>query len=178
MALLAHISKEWNVLKAAPISFIVLLGLGLAGGFYVGVEFKSQEVEAVKARLDLKEDELDGYKKKLEQRLDDVEKRLSEMQISRLKSNLQMKPGHVEIYWNRASVPSMKYATELSDAFVASGWKVEAKASDDAINDMAVIETDNSQTSETISAALEDAELRYRLIGIVSGGETKRFILD
>jgi hypothetical protein len=42
--MLDYIAKEWHVLKGAPVTFIILLALGLGGGFAGGMVFRGQEL--------------------------------------------------------------------------------------------------------------------------------------
>ncbi len=178
MGFLNHVSKEWTVLKGAPIAFVVLVVFSLCTGFFGGTEFKSQEVKAIQARLDLRNDELDDYKSKLEERLDDVEKKLSEVQVSKIKSALEGKSSSVDIYWNNSSKSAIGYAAEMSKAFEESGWDVIGKHSATLPIGRAVIRTDNTQNSETIGRALDDAGVKYNIGGIATGDGSTDFILE
>lgn len=123
-AILNHIGKEWQVLKTAPGTFIVLIILGLAGGFTGGLGWRGQELANVESLMRLKEGEIDSYRKSINDRLDKVEKSLSDQQLSYFQDTLRTAPSTVEItIGGKAYEP---FAKQVLSAFEAGGWKVQS----------------------------------------------------
>lgn len=72
------------VLKGAPMAFIGLLVVGLGGGFAGGCLFMAQEVANKQSLIELKDGQIDDYRKSIEERLKNVEQVLSKQQLSAL----------------------------------------------------------------------------------------------
>lgn len=138
--LLDLITENFAAVPKAPIPFFICL---LVAGFViyqVVKSLKAQEVADLTSRLDLKNDEVTDYKRKLEGRTPDEAKAaiesltrrlaklepadLSEGQTKALVAAARLNPGLAVITQNMAAVRMGDLHTALIKAFAASGWSV------------------------------------------------------
>lgn len=151
------------MLKTAPISFVSLLVLGLAGGFAVGMAFRSQELANVESLMRLKDGELDSYRKSIDERLNRVEKQLSEKQVSDITSALKgVDQGKVDFHTGKLPEGySPETVEQLKDIFKKSGWTVETEPSQNGF----AIQTSDPASTEAVSKAFGKAGIEYETMG-------------
>ncbi|MER9968127.1 hypothetical protein [Mesorhizobium sp. M0060] len=168
--MLDHITKEWGVLKGAPLAFFILLAIGLSGGFKVGLMWRDQEVADGKALVLLKDGQIDGYQKALSDRLEKVEKQLSENQLSLIRSKIQADPSSVDIIGGHPDKPDPR-VDQLKGAFKDSGWNVGASQMQTSTSDL-VLRAQDPRAATTIENALKDAGIVYEAVKPLTNGST------
>ena len=177
MGLWETIKAEWPIVSAAPWSFGGVLIGGLIVGFSVGMVFRAQEVANAEslvrlrdAEISLKDTELSGFRKSVEDRLKNVEQKLSAQQISFIETALKTKPSTVSIY--AGGKASEDYVKQVKDVFTNSGWTVQAELSHDTQRNLTV-KTANGESAGIVTKALEGAEIKYESIELGgANGET------
>lgn len=159
MAILEHIKQEWAVLRGAPISFGLLLLLGIGGGFAGGLIFMQQQVANLESLIRLKDGELGGLQE-LNDRVKSIEAKLSVQQLSSLKSYLGGAPSSVRISTSKSG---NTVADQLETTFKDSGWTVNL---DRSLKDDKgfVIQPNDPKSSKSISRALDGAGVSYKTI--------------
>jgi hypothetical protein len=182
MGVIDYLSKEWNVIAQAPVTFIVG-GLLIAAAVYGIARIQvGSEISALKERISLRDDRIADYEAKLqgatpdeaaarmaalEARVISLEPRgLTADQIETIVSELRTEPSAVEILRNAASAQSDRLHRQLVDAFRSAGWEVVANVTlDDADNPpsgLAVISTiKDTGRRETIGRAFSAANLEH-----------------
>ena len=158
MWVVEYIKSEWTVLKAAPVAFLGFLIAGLVLGYLGGSTLRSQEVANLESLIRLKDGELDEYRKKIEQRLDNVEKQLSAQQISALEEALKQakQPSRIELKGGEQG----KIENQLKDTFEKSGWFVQPLPSDEP-DGPGTIRTEDKGAAKSTDKALKDAGVNY-----------------
>lgn len=161
MDIVKYISKEWRVLKSAPFSFLVLLTLGLAGGFGMGTKFMSQELATTKARLDLKNDEINGIKSGLEKRIEKVEDIISKQKIHIFMNEITKNPSNVKLSINKSYKEDINILNQINSAFKTSGWNTELNEFVGSYSDVVQINPEQKDSADTIEKALNDAKINH-----------------
>lgn len=147
-------------MKGAPISFAILLLLGLGAGFWGGMAFRAQQVANAESLVRLKDGELDNYQKIINERLERVEKQLSAQQLSSIESTLKAVPvSSVALSAGQDHEDASNLARQLQSAFTKSGWKVtDAPAAEFKGVSLKV---DDYGSTAAIAKALEDAGVAF-----------------
>ena len=174
MEIIQYIKDEWAVLKKAPWSFVILLALGLGGGFAFGLFWRGQEVANYDTLIKLKDGQIDDYKKSINDRLDKVEKTLSANQLSSLELWLKTSPSKVVISSDPKT--SLPYKEQILTAFKNSGWEVDPKTT---LSDMEIftLQTSDPSSASAVSKALSAAGVPFKSIANPPKG-TIEFQLD
>ena len=159
MNIIKYIQEEWDVLKKAPLSFVILLFIGLSSGFAFGLFWRGQEVSNYESALKMKDSQIDEYKKSINDRLEKVEKTLTANQLSSLELSLKAAPSKVII--SADSVSSKGYAKQIKDVFTKSGWEVDTKSAPVSL-DTFMLETKGSVNASAVSRALSTADVPFK----------------
>lgn len=170
--ILDHIKAEWDVLKGAPIAFVALLAAGVIGGFGGGCLFMSQQLANMQSLVDLKDGQIDAYRKSIEDRLDKVEKTLSAQQLSSLEAMLKAEPSLVYLGGNPTASP---YATQLVDKFKDAGWVVQP--SEAATEKGIILRAPDAKSSTTIQDAFSKAGVPFEAVDSFAPMGAKEFYL-
>ncbi len=124
--------------------------------------WRGQEVANAESLVKLKTGELEEFKK-LEKRIGDVERKLTEQQLSAIRTGLEKRPSAVDIYTPIGNGLGAEYSKQLLDVFRDSGWKVETKKQPDAYRDGGLhLTVPDSQAASSVSEALKDAGVSYK----------------
>ncbi len=166
MKILDHLQSEWDVLRRAPLSFVILIGLAFSGGFYVQGVLKQQEISnyesAIKAKngqLDALRGQLDAYQKSISERLDKVEKTLSESQTTTLQELLGRNPSKINFSTEKNS--NNLFEKQMLDVFKVSGWDVGVV---DIMGPAGYfsIETLDPKSTKTITDAFKGVDIPFK----------------
>jgi hypothetical protein len=160
MVLLEYIRAEWAVLKQAPLSFFLLAALSIVAGFGLGMFVRGQELANMESLLKLKDGELDELKS-IEERLKNVETKLSAQQLSSIRQSLQKSPSAVSIVTGPKS--ANPYFNQIQEVFKGSGWTVKAAHSSD-ISGSLVLQAPDEESSAAIEKALTNAGVNYQTV--------------
>lgn len=138
---LKYISDEWSVISAAPLTFVIL-GLLMAGVLYfVLTWYYSGQLETLKGRIDIRDDQIEDYKAKLngatpeeaKARMDRLQGELDSLKPRQLGADKRQKivaaasarpKGRLEVGNDMSCADSAGYKGELVRAFQDAGWTV------------------------------------------------------
>jgi hypothetical protein len=173
MGFWSHIKDEWATLIAAPVAFIGLAVLSAVGGYAVGFGMRGQEVANLESLIRLKDGELSGLSKQLEERIKKVEDTLSAQQVSALESSLSTNPSKVEFRtWIDSAASEPQIAGQLESIFKDSGWQVVPGSQTTEPTDwanMVLLAAPDDANGAAIKAAFEAADLPYDLKTLAAG---------
>lgn len=135
-------------MKGAPVSFVLLLGVGLSTGFVGGLQWRAQEIANAEMLV----------------RATEAQRALSDRQVEEFKSRLRKAdPAVVDILGDGVK------AEQLKGAFSDSGWQVNM---DHAPVDDLVLRAKDNNAAATIQRALKDAGVDYKEIPPNGRGST------
>ena len=165
MGLLEYIQREWGVLKGAPLAFVILLCVGLGGGFAVGSAWRNPELVAKDTYIGQLEKDKAEYVA-LQQRMRDADKELTEQQISDLEKRLKDQAGSKVLFKTPRIGPS--WAPDLQAAFKASGWGVDSAPTTPVESDLmmswdkpVLLTIPNDASGQNVLAAFDAAKIPY-----------------
>lgn len=162
-----HIKQELGVLKGAPFAAGLLIIVGFSGGMF----WRGQEIANLEGLVRLKDGELDDYRKRINERLDNVEKQLSSRQVSGLSEALKSVPSSsIEI----SSRPNDPVAKQLVRTFEERGWTVSPLPSADRPG---VLLRAGGKDAKAIDGALNDAGVNFTTSGKNAGSPVEFSIL-
>ncbi len=147
----------------APRSFAGLTILAVGLGFGGGLMWRGQEVSNYETLIKIKDGQIDAYQKTINERLDKVEKTLSDQQLSSLQNSLRLSPSEVAIIKGKGEGEVSPYATQLEKAFSNSGWIVEKFAAIDESGGV-ILRAKDLLSADTIKQALETANVKYHSV--------------
>jgi hypothetical protein len=176
----AYLDKEGATIKKAPLAFVSLLVLGLAGGGIGGLAWRGQELanantlaDSYKADVTRLQAEVDRYKE-LRQRMQAIDDSFTERQVEDLEGQLGIvPPGEVEIV-----APKEESAAwdQIYSAFKNSGWKVSTTSQLKSWADLpsysatiaqastrptVLLSTSDNEASQSVRDAFEAAGIPY-----------------
>ncbi|MER9257763.1 hypothetical protein [Mesorhizobium sp. M0619] len=156
------IKSELQVLKGAPFSVCLLVAAGLWGGYQFASVLTAERIATLETMVHERDGEIEGYQKTLSDRLDKVEKALSDQQLSSIKSSLKDGHGSVDILDSNPDKPDPR-ADQLKTAFRDSGWDVMMVAKN--VTDAAdlVLRTTDPKAATSVEKALRDAGVTYQM---------------
>lgn len=189
MELLAYFKSEWTVLSQAPVIFGTAMVL-ICGIVYAVVRHQfGDRLSSLEGRLQLKDDQLDDYKNKLNNaspdeardRIDQLEKRIGELarfaprslsqeQRNTIRHIVAKHASNVTVMYDGSAADGGLFANALIEAFRSAGWQVGtgvAVGLSNAPNSgLAVRVTDPenlSKPEQTIISALEASKLAFEV---------------
>lgn len=160
MGLFDFIQKEWATVSAAPRIFgstiALCLTAGLASGYWAGSTLYLERIGVLNETIRQKEGEIGELYKRLDERITDIEKRLSAEQVSELQGALGKAPGTVKIGGDSP------YALQLKGVFSNSGWEVVPLSEFESKEP--VIHADDQAALDTIIRAFDDAGVEFQTL--------------
>lgn len=179
MDIVAHVEKNWDTFKKAPLAFSVLLIFGLLAGGACGIAWRGQEVATLEALMRLKDGELTALTKQMEERLKKVEDTLSAQQVTTLESNLREIPSQIEIMKSFVEGGEPVIAGQLEAAFSESGWKVftdTTPVGPEDWNSAVLLAVPENPDGAALRAAFDAADIPYE-VRVLSNSETAQIWL-
>jgi hypothetical protein len=155
-----YLSKEGGALKGAPIASVLLVVIGLFGGYMFESKLTSEHIATLDTMIRERDGKIDGLEKTISSRLDKVEKALSDQQISSIKANIKTAPASVDIGGGHPDKQDPR-VDQLKNVFRDSGWSVGTAQSQSATTDL-LLRAPDLKTSTTIENALKDAGVTYQ----------------
>jgi hypothetical protein len=139
-SLIKHITDEWSVVGAAPLTFIVLAILMLGATFLVLSWFYSGRLENLEGRIKMRDDQITEYKEKLsgaspdeaKARIEALETKIAVLMPRQLSATARTQlaavasraPATLRILHDGAIHDANRYAADLGDAFGKGSWNV------------------------------------------------------
>lgn len=165
-----YLSKEGGALKSAPIASVLLVVVGLFGGYMFKSALTSEHIATLDTIIREKDGKIDGLEKTISNRLDKVERALSEQQLSSIQANIKSAPASVDIGSAHPDKPDPRI-DQLKSVFKDSGWDVGAMKSQFATSDL-VLSAPDPKAADTIEKALKDAGVTYQTAKPSTAGGT------
>lgn len=154
-------------MKGAPVTFVVLFLGSVGAGFAGGLAFTSQQISTLNERINFKDDQiadrdsqLNNYRK-LQERMDEVERKLTEQQTSLLIEKLKADPSTISVVQPQAE------HGPVSDQFIEtlkeSGWTVFSTDVENVNgeNKNLILKPSSSKDEQTLIDALTGANVPY-----------------
>jgi hypothetical protein len=136
--------KNWDLISQNPLIFISFAFIVGATCFAIGKYLHREEISILKSRIDLRDDTIENYKKKLdgaspdeakakmdvlEAKIAEIQKhiaqrKLSENDLDKIASIISPFKGSVVVEKDVTCTEGSKISSQLVDIFNKSGWKV------------------------------------------------------
>ncbi len=172
MGFISQIRDEWNVLKAAPFSFLITLAVGIA----IGIAIMTHQVADANSRVQLRDDqinsmngELDDFRGRFQKELEDIKRQLSKAQISELKKGLSDKVWSAELIVGEEGTYPPVMAKQIADVLTESGWAVSFGTDIANIPATLAIRTKDDLAAVALRDAFKAAGIPYEAFSSAAG---------
>jgi hypothetical protein len=164
------VGSEWQTVKAAPLTFVVVASLAFGGGAVVGGVWRNPEVAAKDTYIHQLEQEKASAAALLD-RARQWDLKLTEQQIERLESSLSSAPSKSSVEIITGEEQNAEAAQQLFMTFEKSGWDVSTRQDTTNATAPLILRTNVPSSTDTVERALSGAGIDYKLVGTDGGSK-------